>query len=484
MDKFLYRFRPAARLLGGKDAQGIEQPGELENLEIYFAAPDQLNDPLEGYREVFWSGDSLLWKNLFKHYLLLLALKSWEVMMLGAGEKYSNAVQVRARVTSLTPAYAPCFATMLETLFADSVIQSYIAALSKDKRRCYQPELIHHLVWLHPIFLAVVFQVNKDTWIGSLPYESSVEGTEEKNARYSVELSRIAQPDTDEKRFGYYRETALDKTMLDIMMGNVKHSTKLDGEKAIGLNSLIREFPHVFVKALDELMYPRWYVACFMEECRISSIWGTYGGNHKAICLKFKVDDHQAGHSLKLKVPKESLDDSLVYDFKNMHFQAVSYSREFSHVDFFRTMGNTSPEALLQDWHSDGELSFSSSCEWLFSEDKQATARHFEKFNATLTSKLSHWESEKEFRIVLRSNMDLREGAKRKLRYKFKSLDGLIFGIATSIADKIRAIEVIKALCDKHKRKTFNFYQAYYDPASKAIRYDLLEVPGFPRKPT
>jgi hypothetical protein len=80
--------------------------------------------------------------------------------------------------------------------------------------------------------------------------------------------------------------------------------------------------------------------------------------------------------------------------------------------------------------------------------------------------------------------MDLREGAKRKLRYKFKSLDGLIFGIATSIADKIRAIEVIKALCDKHKRKTFNFYQAYYDPASKAIRYDLLEVPGFPRKPT
>ncbi|OLF53997.1 DUF2971 domain-containing protein [Pseudomonas chlororaphis] len=481
MDKFLYRFRPAARLLGGKDDQGVEQPGELENLEIYFAAPEQLNDPLEGYREVFWAGDTLLWKNLLKHYLLLLALKSWELMLLGDGERYSNALKVHARVSRLEPTCATCFAEMLEKLFADSVIQSYIAALSKDQRRCYQPELIHHLVRLHPIFLSVVFQVNKDTWIGSLRYEPMAENADEKNARYSTELARIALEDTDEKRFSYYREAALDKAMFDIMMGNVGHRF-FSGEKAVGMNSLIREFPHGFVKALDELMYPRWYVACFMDECRNSSIWGSYGGNHKAICLKFKVDSHQAGHSLKLKMPKESLDDRLVYDFKNMPFQEVSYSREFSHVDFFRTMGNTSPEALLEDWHFDSNLfSFSSSFEWLFSEDRQATARHFEKFNAILTSKLSHWESEKEFRIVLKSNMDLRDGAKRKVRYKFKSLDGLIFGIATPVADKIRAIEVVKALCDKHKRKTFNFYQAYYDPASKAIGYDLLDVLGFPR---
>lgn len=46
MERHLYRFRTAERLLGTK-ATDIKKalPGELENLEIYFAPPEQLNDP-------------------------------------------------------------------------------------------------------------------------------------------------------------------------------------------------------------------------------------------------------------------------------------------------------------------------------------------------------------------------------------------------------------------------------------------------------
>jgi hypothetical protein len=60
----LYRFRSVHALLDGFQ--------ELENQEIYFAPPDQLNDPLEGLMDVFWRGDAIVWTNLFRHYLLCL----------------------------------------------------------------------------------------------------------------------------------------------------------------------------------------------------------------------------------------------------------------------------------------------------------------------------------------------------------------------------------------------------------------------------
>lgn len=58
----IYRFRPTKALLGGHH--------ELENQEIYFASLPELNDPLEGFKDLFWRGDAIVWKNLFRHYLL------------------------------------------------------------------------------------------------------------------------------------------------------------------------------------------------------------------------------------------------------------------------------------------------------------------------------------------------------------------------------------------------------------------------------
>ena len=45
---------------------------ELEKQEIYFAPPKELNDPLEGYKGLFWKGDAIVWKNFLRHYVLCL----------------------------------------------------------------------------------------------------------------------------------------------------------------------------------------------------------------------------------------------------------------------------------------------------------------------------------------------------------------------------------------------------------------------------
>ena len=71
MTKHFHRFRSIDALLDGRH--------ELENQEIFFASPAQLNDPREGVRDVFWLGDRVVWKNLHRHYLKSLTrlLQIW-----------------------------------------------------------------------------------------------------------------------------------------------------------------------------------------------------------------------------------------------------------------------------------------------------------------------------------------------------------------------------------------------------------------------
>ena len=60
----LYRLRSIDHVLG--------EYKELEIKEIYFAEPSELNDPMEGFRDIFWMGDHIVWNNLFRHYIYCL----------------------------------------------------------------------------------------------------------------------------------------------------------------------------------------------------------------------------------------------------------------------------------------------------------------------------------------------------------------------------------------------------------------------------
>ena len=60
----VYRFRKMCYLL--------DPYRELEDQTIYFASPHELNDPMEGLRDLVWSGDRIVWTNLFKNYIYCL----------------------------------------------------------------------------------------------------------------------------------------------------------------------------------------------------------------------------------------------------------------------------------------------------------------------------------------------------------------------------------------------------------------------------
>ena len=57
----LYRYRPIASALR-----------ELESGTFYFAAPKELNDPIEGYAKIFFQGDRPAWQGLLKNFVCSL----------------------------------------------------------------------------------------------------------------------------------------------------------------------------------------------------------------------------------------------------------------------------------------------------------------------------------------------------------------------------------------------------------------------------
>jgi hypothetical protein len=62
MTEYFYRYRPIKAVL--------DEFHELENQEIYFSTTDEFNDPMEGFKDLFWRGDEIVWRNFLKHYIL------------------------------------------------------------------------------------------------------------------------------------------------------------------------------------------------------------------------------------------------------------------------------------------------------------------------------------------------------------------------------------------------------------------------------
>lgn len=74
-------FQPTVPSLGASvsQVQAKQWAMQIDTIAYLLSCPpEQLNDPLEGYREVYWSSERIFWINLFRHYLLVLAFRSWQ----------------------------------------------------------------------------------------------------------------------------------------------------------------------------------------------------------------------------------------------------------------------------------------------------------------------------------------------------------------------------------------------------------------------
>jgi hypothetical protein len=98
----------------------------------------------------------------------------------------------------------------------------------------------------------------------------------------------------------------------------------------------------------------------------------------------------------------------------------------------------------------------------------------------TIRGKLKDWYYEREHRLLLSGMFhNFTSDDSRTLKYKFKDLEGIIFGIKTPSDAKLEIFKIIEEKCRSTGRTDFKFYQAFYARATGTIELAELKLLKF-----
>ncbi|TDA69666.1 DUF2971 domain-containing protein [Sulfuricurvum sp. IAE1] len=463
MAQLFYRFRNINSLLGFE---------ELQKQTIYFAPPEDLNDPMEGFRNLIWSGDTIAWKNLFKHYLMCLERVS--SLLILCGEEHHTLKEGDLPIYNSydhfpTPQYKKLFETIATDFFdlSINVIEKIATRTTPVKRY----ELQIYLTLIHLTAIEVI-QKNYEL-CGFIPKR------EFSHTHISDTLAQIIiMIDTVEKMLqeaqGYQQvEDIFD--MFKNFQDNITLRNKCEGtfcQDFPNRNFVLVDFPEKYLNEIEKLLYPQWYTACFMTESHSSSVWGHYGDGHKGVCLIFQSEHSENGDFIRLKGKVGWGSEGAIMGDRNHPFYQVNYEDGFEEIDFFKYIGSLPAHQLLSMWYTDEDKTLSKAADSYISNEEKWRQQYWNIYQRDILIKTKDWAYEKEYRLILNGLLEHDISKEhRLLTYDFKSLKGIIFGIKTSTEDKLKIIDIIRNKCKQHNRNDFEFYQAYYSSKDKNIQH-------------
>lgn len=477
---FFYRFRSVEQLLG--------EYSELENQTIFFASLEDLNDPMEGFRDIVWNGDSIVWLNLFKDYINCLIWGHSFVAV--AGPQFPYDLPVRQAWTRNRPPSTQAsemFTTIWEWAQDVLKLRQFAAELEKNGRKVRKDELVHYLMIVQISVSKMILQTFFDNNMLELP-----DSYDPEFRILPLTIPSIAQGADDAPLDAMYEETHIMlSAYLESSSLSFNRQNHSDENNVLQRNweRLHFDFPEIYVGELIHLIQPDWYIACFTKTPHSSSMWSHYGDGHRGACLIFEAEDGNAEDANESGTPTISLHQITgwgwsehggsreSWGFAPVQFCEVQYADRPAEVNFFNSMANITGQDLLDLWYTDEVGNVSGLGSHVTDEHNRKVwrQRHWDAFRRDLAFKTREWEYEQEHRLVwydaFKRTSDKED---RTLTYDFKSLAGVIFGTRMSAADKRKIVEIIANKCQENNRDSFPFYQAYYSPHRGEICYQVI----------
>lgn len=454
--EYMYRFRSMERLLGDS--------AELEKQEIYFASADQLNDPLEGRKNIFWQGDHVVWENLLRHYICCLMVAYTLTRIKNEDDPPTwNDIPVQDPYGEKIPTLKKFQNQIFEAFFSNEGVKSYIRSISDGKHRIWQPELITHLNSVNQIALLLIdffARTARGTENSPPNFKENIDSATRHLLTAATIASKIAGIQSHDER---YVEAAYMANLNSI--NQLNFISRYNGDinpREKGKIFLAFDFPIGYVHQLEALMYPPWFAACFMRNSNDSAMWGYYGDSHTGVCLKFRAKRRGERLVLGLRTLVGESSSGRLYNRVEHEFRRVTYDLPHVEVNFFKTLGKLPIPVLNRHWYTDSSGNRSKDFPngaRMAEDDRRA---YWESFTASATTKIKSWASEGEYRLVLHSNLFQLGHDDRKLRYDFADLDGIIFGINTSVESKLKIAKIVEQKCRAHGRTDFKFFQTYF----------------------
>ncbi len=464
----MYRFRKIDNLLG--------QYQELDNQEIYFSDIESLNDPMEGFREFFWDGDEIVWKNLFKHYLLCLEVICG-LAYLSDEELFSPGdIPIFLDEKKLpTEQYKQIYQEVCDRFFASEGVREYINFLAASPYKIGRDELYAHLKSIHLLAFYTITEVHVKHKLRpklQAPYPD-----------YSSSLKQIidAWQRINNEEDGQEKIKILFKIQKEVMMeADLALAYKLKDTPASQRGWFIfSEFPNAYLNEIIRLTYPEGYVACFMDDCTNPVVWGHYADGHKGACLKFRTKEIDGSPSIDLRCIVGWGSSGAMYGYRTFSFRKINYSNQFPAIDFFRSIGRLPVGQLMEQWYTN-QAGNDSQCAIHFkNKDTKEDWRknYWNNYDSSFFIKLKDWEYEQEQRLFLSSGLDTYSDPKtRKLKYRFEDLEAIIFGVRTPVEDKVKIIKIIEEKCKENNRNDFDFYQVVYSSLPGKMEVKKLDL--------
>ena len=439
LENVIYRFRNADALLDGFH--------ELENQEIYFSPYADLNDPCEGRLNLYWEGDAILWRNLLKHYYVTF-VHTWIGMALGMDNYREINMFVDLTKYHLSDQLADFFA---------SRVTGWVLRYMVFRKKMYEEELT--------VLFRMVHQSATSVMMKHIQPEQSVVMTLESEKELPM-IEELVKGHSEEEMEQVFRHMELYMTHVGEQI-----CLKADNEKSV---FFLLEFPKEYIRGLSQLLYPNWYVACFCNSCTDARMWADYAGDHKGACLIFKTKEENGKKCVRLRTCHSwSSGEGAIYENHWEQLHEMKYTDEFQAINFFEMLGNV-PGGLLEHWYRD-ENGVESAYSFRNNEDAWRQ-RYWKQYQCFVTSKSKDWSGEKEAGVVLTDNlfMEFSTVEKRKVRYEFDELYGIVFGSRMSAENKRKVREIISEKCKAENRTDFKFFEEYFNRTTREL--ELMQI--------
>lgn len=223
------------------------------------------------------------------------------------------------------------------------------------------------------------------------------------------------------------------------------------------------------------MIYPDGLVSCFSADVTNSVMWGHYADEHRGACLLYETILVEG----KEVIPLETIEREHLKIDLSSEIKPVEYKDSIIKRNYFETLGELNMlqiEAWLtnEDNESSSLLTIYDSDEW--------RNRYWKEFNEMYYTKMSDWEYEKEYRLVipgcvldhilaldqeLKSEVELEEPKGLAVKYVPDTLKGIVFGIRTNIYDKMKLLRAIKE--SGRNLNNFKVFEAKYDERNRKI---------------
>lgn len=478
-NSFIYRYRSIEKLF---------KFNELENLEIYFSKPEELNDQMEDYLNIFWQGDEIAFQGLFKHYLHTL-YKFYTIALLTKPSETLDIehlpIFIQYKDLSL-PYMQTTFKAIYEEFFDSESISDIPKQMAKSSRKYSADEILVILKTIHLYaYLVINNQVKKDIYGINLLAESQYREVYE-FVKFWKEYGFIIDRLNSQKE-------SLNDQINNLELQHKLYEKYLDNlyspQNTYKIKMLTFSFPILYINQIKKLLYNNHCVACFSDTFQNEPMWSHYASSENGICLRYKtIQKHNAKfinlHSTTSSFLNENCDIQVKKDFYLNPLYKVVYSNEYPEIDFFKSLGCIAEPVIYEFWLCNYDKTQFSSCINSYRNIEKWREEYHIKATKYICTKSKNWKYEKEYRVFQRELLTpiFENKNNRLVKYRFQDLDAIIFGRKVSSDDKKRVIKIIQKHCKDFNSNGFKFYDLYYSTITKQLElkacndYMLSEV--------